>query len=404
MAMMYSPLRTLPTHALLWALACITPLGCGGSSESPPADDGGDGDGDGDGDNGDGDNGDGDVTSGDGDITAGDGDGDQGDGDTNTEPEPCDGGTGSCVRVVGRKLFVNGEVFHVKGISWNPIPKGGTHPQALDYPGFADLDIPMMVEAGINTVRTYEPLLDRGVLDKLHDAGIYVINSVYPWGGSTIDTATARVNQVVDHPAILMWLVGNEWNYNNLYTGNQHDIGWTMRRVQDVAAAIHGVDASHPVITSYGHVPPTATINAIPDVDLWGANVYTGISLDGVFSEYRSRTPKPLLITEYGADAWNAQVGYDEASQAEATRVLTQSIFDHCSALHDDGIAVGGSLYSWSDEWDKAGNPSDHDIGGSAPGGGPYPDMVFNEEYWGIVDIDRVKRQAYDALKELYTQ
>jgi beta-galactosidase/beta-glucuronidase len=307
------------------------------------------------------------------------------------------------VRVAGKKLYVDGEIFHVKGISWNPIPRGGLHPQSLDYAGFADLDIPMMVNAGINVVRTYEPIEDRGVLDKLHAAGIYVINSVYPWGGATVDVATNRVSNLRDHPAILMWLVGNEWNYNNLYTGSQHDFAWSMARVQAVAAAIHTVDSNHPVISSYGHVPPTQVIDGVPDVDVWGANVYTGLSLNSVFSDYRGRTAKPLLITEYGADAWNANAGYDPDSQAEATRVLTQAIFEQCSALHDNGFVLGGALYSWADEWHKAGNPNEQDTGGSAPGGGPHPDMVFNEEYWGIVDIDRNPRPAYDALREVYT-
>src|SRR5262249_21190080 len=121
------------------------------------------------------------------------------------------------IRVDGRRLILDGKTFQIRGVNWNPVPKGKSHPDGLDYAGFADQDIALMKAAGINAVRTYERLENREVLDKLYAAGIYVFSTVYGWWQDDPSVVTERVNAVKDHPAILAWVLGNEWNYNKLY-------------------------------------------------------------------------------------------------------------------------------------------------------------------------------------------
>ncbi len=307
------------------------------------------------------------------------------------------------IRLDGRRLLVDGVPLHLRGVCWNPVKKGGTHPADLDFAGAAPGDAALMEAIGINVVRTYEPVTSTSVLDVLHDHGIYVLMGTYVYGGDAASVVTARVEAVADHPAILGWVLGNEWNYNGLYVGLS--ASESMARLNEAATLIRAADTRHPIVSVYGEVPAASVIDAMPDIDLWGINAYRGISFGDLFTVWASRSQKPMFLAEYGADAYNDTIdAYDPDSQALAVSALTQEIADHGVAFHADGVSVGGTLFEWSDEWwkDAGGSPSTHDTGGTAPGGGPYPDSTFNEEWWGIVDIDRATRPAYGALGEVF--
>jgi hypothetical protein len=304
------------------------------------------------------------------------------------------------VTIDGPRVLLGGRAFHIRGVCWNPVPKGKTHPAGLDFAGFAERDIPLMQQAGINVVRTYEPLTNVAVLDKLQAAGIYVLDSVYVYGGDAASVVTARVTPIKNHPAILMWIVGNEWNYNGLYVDLPQD--QALARLNEAAALVRAADPSHPIATVYGELPTAQTIAAMPSIDVWGINSYRGISFGDLFSVWHARSSKPMFLAEYGADAYNATAKkYDPDSQAMAVRALTQELADNSVAFEAAGVTLGGAVFEWADEWwkDNAGSADQHEVGGIAPGGGPYPDQTFNEEWWGLVDIDRQPRPAYDALK-----
>jgi len=304
------------------------------------------------------------------------------------------------VSIRGRQILVRGKPVFLKGVNWNPVPKGSRQGNGLHFRGFVESDSELMAAAGINAVRTYEPITDTNVLDILWSKGIYVLNTVYITGGSEPESVVKPVGSLKDHPAILMWVIGNEWNYNMLYSNLT--FAQALGRVRTVARLIKSLDDTHPVASVYGMVPGHEQLRALDDVDVWGLTAYTGLSFGSLFTTWAAHSQKPMFVAEYGADSYNAKTGsVDETDQATATVALTREVIKNSAA--NGGICTGGLIFELADEWwkDGTGSPSRHNKGGVAPGGGPFPDNTFNEEYWGLVSIDGTPRKAYRAYADL---
>jgi hypothetical protein len=231
---------------------------------------------------------------------------------------------------------------------------------------------------------------------------IYVMQSIYIDADLDINFAVSdTILKTKDHPAVLMWYIGNEWNYNNLYS-TSIDFDGSIELINIAAQIAKNLDPTRAVASIYGELPSADTIQRMPLIDIWGTNVYRELGFGEIFEEWAALSGKPLFIGEYGADAYNSNPevnAEDQEAQALATAVLTEIIFEESTFYN--GVCSGGILFELADEWWKAGNDDQHDVGGIAPGGGPYPDGIFNEEWWGLVDINRQKRQAFDAFKSV---
>jgi hypothetical protein len=261
-----------------------------------------------------------------------------------------------------------------------------------------------MRAAHMNAVKTYLPV-DRSVLDRLLANGLVAIVTVLVRAD---DDFASGVEALRDHPAVLMWLVGNEWNSNLLYGTCALDACYA--RVNAAARRIKELDPRHPVATSFaptGELPTESDLRRLDAVEVWGLNIY---SQPGFFDRWRDwrllaqRTGlrKPLFLSEYGADAFDNRVRAEDAgAQAAALRQQTMELRAQLSARNPELPCLGGTPFEWSDEWWKAGNPAAHDSGGFA-NRGVAGDQFANEEWWGVVDVDRRPRPAYQVLKELY--
>ena len=207
-----------------------------------------------------------------------------------------------------------------------------------------------------------------------------------------------------NHPAILMWSIGN--NLNQVYSGNLDNL---FSLINDLALAGHEEEGEsyHPVTTALADMDLAQTLTnyggSSLSLDVWGANVYRGNSFGDLFSSYTSN--KPLLIMGFGIDAFDQVNGMEYEAigrpyQAEYAQTLWGEITEN------SGVCLGGVIRSFSDEWwlgkSTSGSgcpdldPSTHGLCGYEQGN--QPDGYTNEEWWGIMR-SRVNGSGLDLME-----
>ena len=315
----------------------------------------------------------------------------------------CGKSQSTLVQTKGRKLLVNNKVYQIKGICYHPVPKGE------NKRSFSSItqDLQLMQEAGINTIRVYEPIDDRAILDQINAAGIKLIMGFGYNQEGQFDIASGTILDYIEkyknHPVILLWELGNEYNYHPEWFEGDLDNWYSA--LNNTAQKIKTIDQNHPVATAHGEIPTKEVLQDNPNIDIWGVNVYRWDQPGSLITEWEERSELPLYFSEAGADSFMAaakddfQAGDNQTAQAQATRIILDQIFDRTELVN------GVTLFSFTDGWWKAGNPNQQDQGGWAPfsSGVPY-DGAPNEEYWGIVDIDRKKKEAFFVLQKKYKQ
>jgi endo-1,4-beta-mannosidase len=307
------------------------------------------------------------------------------------------------VKISGRQIMVNDSPYIIKGICYHPVPKGSNQ---RDFSRLTE-DLELMIEAGINTIRVYAPILEKAVLDKIEASGLKVIIGFGYNQGGNFDILSGSfidyVNQYKNHNAILFWELGNEYNYHPEWFDG--DIKNWYNAMNKAAQLIHENDPSHPVSTAHGELPDELALSLSKNIDVWGMNVYRWDNPSTIFSQWEAISNKPMYLSEAGGDSYMTinrdgyEEGYNEKAQADANSRILNSVFNYSE------ICSGVTLFSFTDGWWKAGNNDTQDPGGWAPNssGVPY-DGSPNEEYWGIVDIERNKKQTFVVVKTKFNQ
>lgn len=189
----------------------------------------------------------------------------------------------------GYQLLRGGKPYYIKGV-------GG-----LDY-------LEKAKEYGANSFRTWSTENAKEYLDKAQELGMTVCLGFwaqherhgFDWSNELavklqLESFAKVVDEVKDHPALLMWAVGNEVDlfYSNF------DV-W--KHINDIALMIKKKDPHHPVTTVTAGLD-VAEVKLIqkyaPALDLLGINTYGGLDF-AINSLPFYGWDKPYIITEWG--------------------------------------------------------------------------------------------------------
>ena len=271
------------------------------------------------------------------------------------------------VAIDGKFLRAGTERFLIKGVTYGTFAPDA---DGYQFPAIARIteDFRLMAELGINTVRVYTPPR-RDLLDAALAHGLRVMVGL-PWAQhiAFLDDTTLRrqietdlldtVRALGDHPAVLMFALGNEIPPSLVRWHGRLRIERFLRSLYRRAKAI-----SPQSLFTYVNFPPTEFLD-LSFFDLCAFNVYLHREQD--LRAYLARLQhiaghKPLLLAEAGADS--IREGQD--GQAAITAM-------HLRAAFEEG-ACGTMAFAWTDEWWR--------------GGFDVTDWAF-----GLVDAERTRR------------
>jgi len=222
-----------------------------------------------------------------------------------------------------------------------------------------DASLTALAAAGANSVRTWEDEVGT-LLDDAHALGMTVTVGI--WLGherhgfdysdhAQVAEQQERARQTVlryrDHPALLLWGIGNEME--GFGEGGDAAI-WAA--VNDVAAMVKELDPHHPTmtVTAFVHGQRIEHVHRrSPAIDIHGVNAYGGAMRVPELLRAGGAT-KPFVLTEFGPPgpwevpktAWGAP--YEPTSDAKAR--FYRETYD-TAVLGADGMALGSYAFLW---------------------------------------------------------
>ena len=215
-----------------------------------------------------------------------------------------------------------------------------------------------LVEAGGNSVRTWSVDDAQEVLDKAQKLGLTVMMGLwvqherhgYDYDNEKanqgqLEYFTKMVKKYKDHPALLMWSIGNEVDlfYSNTKV-------WDV--VQEIAAMIHEVDPNHPTNTVTAGLDAKEVeliMDRAPDIDIYGINTYGEVSI--IRDKIREAGwDKPYIISEWGPNGhWEVSKTKWSAPIEQTSHEKALSYYDRYNnhILPDKEMCIGSYVFLW---------------------------------------------------------
>jgi GT2 family glycosyltransferase len=249
----------------------------------------------------------------------------------------------------GKFLFVGDEKFHVRGVTY-----GTFRPQAdgaeFPSPDVVERDFALMAAHGVNSARTYT-VPPRWMLDAAARHGLRLLVGIpverhigyltdRTGAPDTARVVRAGVAACAGHPAVLAYAIGNEIPASS---ARWHGRRRVERFLERLFRAVRAEDAE--ALVTYVNYPSTEYLD-LPFLDFTSFNVF--LESRAPLAAYLARLQhlageRPLVLTEVGLDS----LRNGDAAQARTLDWQVRTSFaEGCAGLY---------VYSWTDEWYRAG-------------------------------------------------
>ncbi len=254
-------------------------------------------------------------------------------------------------KTAGRyEIYVNQRPFYIKGAGVE----------------FGSLE--KLKEHGGNSFRTWRT--DNGrercqdLLDRAYKNGLYVTMGLdlrperrgFDYDdpkavARQFESIKAQVLRYKDHPALIIWAIGNELNLN--YTNPK-----VWNAINDISRMIHQVDTNHLTTTTLaGFSKPLAEAvrSGAPDLDFLSFQMYSEIIKLPRYLE-EAHWDQPYLITEWGATghwecpktAWNAPIEDDSSTKANQYQMRFEKVINS-----DQRLCLGSYVFFWGQKQER---------------------------------------------------